>query len=457
MKIITILFVSISITFFYYIKNKYDLPSINKPILLSEFTHNNYPGNPSALSDYHSKYNNRIMYIREEEKNNYFSFYLKSSNPNIAEIQIKNINLELFIPKIPEWIGSNKNLKRIALTDREWNRQQVIFPKQSKQIEIIGGDGFEKKKLYSVELARNCLNAGLWEILLYTKENSQKKLYYQGWFEFPLGYYKKIFESINKVSYWQYFYYLEHWSDPEGTIVDLSLLRKVKKDFVLESKFRSNEKSFFAGEQKRKLRTSVVINKRKWGAYFKPPYNIQFASFIPPGIYSLEELKDTEYWRFYHYNGAVLKDVNINNEEDTYQEIILNFSDNSNSSKYKIIIGGFKVKDLPTKVSQEYPQSFYMPMGISVPPFYQTYEHLRLKPPYNTYYYSFILDTENKWLDHHRIGIDGPVMHRDIADPNIVHLYLLSYERHSLIGHYVLSIHQKSTAYKINKSSERFL
>jgi len=30
-------------------------------------------------------------------------------------------------------------------------------------------------------------------------------------------------------------------------------------------------------------------------------------------------------------------------------------------------------------------------------------------------------------------------MHRDDKDPNVLHVYLLSYERHSLVGHFVVS------------------
>jgi hypothetical protein len=30
-------------------------------------------------------------------------------------------------------------------------------------------------------------------------------------------------------------------------------------------------------------------------------------------------------------------------------------------------------------------------------------------------------------------------MHRDENDPNKLHVYLLSYERHSLVGHFVIS------------------
>jgi hypothetical protein len=37
------------------------------------------------------------------------------------------------------------------------------------------------------------------------------------------------------------------------------------------------------------------------------------------------------------------------------------------------------------------------------------------------------------------VAVDGPVLHRDEADPGKLHLYLLSYERHSLVGHFVLA------------------
>jgi hypothetical protein len=53
-----------------------------------------------------------------------------------------------------------------------------------------------------------------------------------------------------------------------------------------------------------------------------------------------------------------------------------------------------------------------------------------------------LLDPSGLWLDHHRIAVDGPVLHRDADDPGLVHLYLLSYERHTLIAHFVLATGQ---------------
>jgi hypothetical protein len=49
-----------------------------------------------------------------------------------------------------------------------------------------------------------------------------------------------------------------------------------------------------------------------------------------------------------------------------------------------------------------------------------------------------LLDDKHQWLNHHDIAVDGPVLHRDEYDPSLVHVYLLSYERHTLIGHWIL-------------------
>jgi hypothetical protein len=81
----------------------------------------------------------------------------------------------------------------------------------------------------------------------------------------------------------------------------------------------------------------------------------------------------------------------------------------------------------------------YMPVGIGVPPFFQSYQELEKNPPHSSPYVSVLLDEQDRWIDHHSFAIDGPVLHRDAKDPNVLHVYLLSYERHSLIAHFVIS------------------
>ena len=64
-------------------------------------------------------------------------------------------------------------------------------------------------------------------------------------------------------------------------------------------------------------------------------------------------------------------------------------------------------------------------MGIGRPPFYQDYKVLLQDDPQDNPYYSFVLDENNAWIDHHSMAVDGPVIHRDIDNPELLHLYLI--------------------------------
>ncbi len=80
-----------------------------------------------------------------------------------------------------------------------------------------------------------------------------------------------------------------------------------------------------------------------------------------------------------------------------------------------------------------------MPMGIGVPPFYQSYEELEKNHPDKSPYFSVLLDDKNRWIDHHKLAVDGVAMHLDKERQNLLHLYLLSYERNTLIAHLLIN------------------
>lgn len=81
-----------------------------------------------------------------------------------------------------------------------------------------------------------------------------------------------------------------------------------------------------------------------------------------------------------------------------------------------------------------------MPMGIGVPPFVQAVSDLEKNPPQKSPYFSLLLDGKGRWINHHRVALDGPVIHRDASNPNLLHVYLLSYERSSLVGHWKVAL-----------------
>ncbi len=428
------------VTIFGYFLDRYRTAD-TMSITVKEYSTEEYPEDPAPLSDYYKKYNGRSLELVKKD-DTHFDFILSpDSDRRVATVTFKNIDLELFVPKLSGWAGQDEGLETITFVDREWNRQQVSFTLDSEYLDVIGGDGFEIENLHSAHLARNCLNAGLWEILLFTKEDGGKKLYYQGWFDFPLGHYKDIFEHINNVSYWKHWHRLEHWIDPAGTAINLDLLRRVDTERAVRVDPLLDERIIVAGEQKRKIRTlNSSTNLVTWRDIYLQPEKVQFATFVPPGQYKLNSPWDNKYWQVGEFESALIRNISPASGYKGLQELELTFNDTLSGENNRFIISGFDLNALPQLDTQDYPKGLYMPMGINVPPFYQTYDELLEKPPYDSSYFSLLLDQNDQWIDHHSTSIDGPVMHLDKEDKSILHLYLLSYERHTLIRHFKINV-----------------
>ncbi|GAB4156267.1 MAG: hypothetical protein Tsb009_33170 [Planctomycetaceae bacterium] len=407
-------------------------------IPVTEYGNQEYPEDPAIRSPFYGKYNGRELTIVQKDAT-HFDFILESRHDHIAKIVFRNIDVSLMTPSLPEWTKSDEGLTRIVLTDRQWNRQQVRFDRESPHLEITGGDGFELENLCAADLAKNCLNAGLWEVLLTVKENDGKKLYYHGWFTFPLGHYKNIFEGNTGLSYWKHWYYLEHWFDPAGTTMNLDKLRDVKSESAVEAKFDLNEKIINDGCQIKKRRTVLAENLVTWGDFYNGK-KVAFATFIPPGKYSVKHPWGNEYHRMDRFEKAILRDVVSPATDKKLHELELVFSSSHQSGKCRFLVSGVDLNALPQLPVTNYSQGLYMPMGIGVPPFHQDYSALTKQPPHKSPYFSLLLDEQDRWIDHHSFGIDGPVMHRDENDPEKLHVYLLSYERHSLVAHLVVSL-----------------
>ncbi len=418
--------------------NRYHTAAVmNIPV--REFSNAEYPEDPALRSAHHGKYNGRELVLTQRDAS-HFDFVFEPMSPHVAKVTFRNIDVGLMTPNLPAWSLDDPGLLRIAITDRQWNRQQVQFPAGSLHIEVEGGDGFEKTNLVSAELAKNCLNAGLWELQLFTNENGNKSLYYQGWFTFPLGHYKQIFERSTGLSYRNHFYYLEHWVDPAGTPIALSKLRKVVAEREIVAAFDPAEKILSSGEQLRKRRTLLAENAVAWNDFYKSSNSVQFAAFIPPGRYSVDRPWGNEYSGIDQLKKTVLRDIRSPGAENPLHEVEMVFESSAGPGISRFFVSGFDLRSLPQLPAADYPKGMYMPMGIGIPPFFQAYEPLTKSPPHLSPYFSVLLDANDRWIDHHRSAIDGIVMHRDEVKEDVVHAYFLSYERHTLINHIAFSI-----------------
>ena len=408
-------------------------------IPVREFSTAEYPEDPAGKSVQFGRYADRKLKLVKRDAT-HFDFVLEPLNNHTATVIVKNVDVSIMTPNEPAWVKNDKDLEVIALTDRQWNRQQVSFKRDGGHVEVVGGNGFEKDNLSFVDIAKNCLNAGLWEILLSIQENGQKALYYQGWFTFPLGHYRDIFELNTGTSYSKHWYKLEHWSDPAGTPVPLEKLRKVEQEKQIKAEFLADEPIIAYGEQVRKTRTFIAKNLVTWKDFYEEGRSIRFASFVPPGLYKVSKPWKNEYWRLSKFDKAILRDITSPASDKPLQELELVFENKKTGDVSRLFVSGINVAALPQLEVKDYPKGLYMPMGIGIPPFYQSYEDLEQNPPYKSAYFSVLLDSKNRWINHHEVAVDGVALHRDKENPNLLHLYLLSYERHSLIGHFLITI-----------------
>src|SRR5207247_5145537 len=111
---------------------------------LREYTNAEYPEDPADRSLHFGQYDGRRLTLVKKDAT-HFDFVFESDQPHVARIIFRDVDVSLMTPSLPEWTKTDDGLRRIALTDRQWNRQQVRFGGPgSPHVEVTGGDGWEK-------------------------------------------------------------------------------------------------------------------------------------------------------------------------------------------------------------------------------------------------------------------------------------------------------------------------
>jgi hypothetical protein len=409
------------------------------------FSNQEYPEDPEARSRVFGNYPHSALTIRQVSGTR-FHFLLHPGSDHATTIDLGEVDLAYFVAAVPPWVKADSDLTRVGLIDREWNRQQVQFSRQTGLIRVhSGGDGFEARALTRVDLARNCLNAGLWELLLFTVEENEEVVYEHLWFTFPLGLYKDLFESVNGLSYWDYWWSLEHWVDPSGTSIRLDRLRTIDREWVVTAHAAWDEAPVARGEQRMKRRNILSPPIHTYRDWYRQP--VRFASFIPPGRYSLDHPRETQLHYLDEFTGARLRQIHTSASPEVLFELDLRFRDGQTGETTRIVIGGLDLASLPAAMPAQYERGWQVPFGIGNPSFFESYEYLVGNPSLKRPFYGFHLDAQDRWIDHHAIGVDGPLLHWDATDPSLLHLYLVSYERHALLNHFVIVCPREACGY----------
>ena len=185
---------------------------------IANLTTEQYPDNPDIgfwAQKYTDIYFEKGQIKQLDAFNHRISFYAKSGD----SIVFDQLDLSELIPTIPTAIQEQEYLAFLACVNQEWNRNQIRFTTNS----FSCSDSLVSR----VDIARNCLQSYLWEIILYTKEADGEKAYAHGWFTFPKSHYHVLFEAKNGVSFQKYQEHLVDWKDPNSENIKLDQLRNI--------------------------------------------------------------------------------------------------------------------------------------------------------------------------------------------------------------------------------------
>lgn len=354
---------------------------------------------------------------------------------------LRGINLKLFIPQVPEEIvAGDPALERWFLTEREFNRQRVIFSAGSEHIDIPDNFGGYSADQLSIGLTNNCLGAGYWELAVYAETPEGKETVYQGYFNFSRGAYANMVSRLNTTQYWPQARNMEAWPGfgfLRTMPFNLGAFREVVRETEVAATDFADEEIMALGEQDSKSKYIVGELAGPTWADLRAS-DLQYQSFVPPGIYDPNKLWGSDYSQIETLDGAIGREVKSPLTSKNLKEVELVF-DGSQGTR-RLILMGLDMETIPQLATEDYSDGIYMPLGFGTP-FTQDYEDLKATNPTDNPFMSIVLDDNGRIVNYRGdIGLNGIVLHRDEADPNVLHVYPMSYERITLVGHYTVNL-----------------
>lgn len=236
----------------------------------------------------------------------------------------------------------------------------------------------------------------------------------------------------------------------KGMPFDLEALRKVDSEYEVTAKSLDDEAVLVENEQETKANLIVYngVGQQPQTWQEMRQAQVQFQSFVPPGIYDESRLWDTNYSEIASFSGATVRKVTSKISNEPLHEVELAFQNSAGQTR-RLIVSGLNLQDVPQLPNDKYYEGIYMPMGFGTP-FTQDYEKLKQNVPSESPFFSILLDEKNQVVNYRGdVGINGLVIYRDIASPNLVHIHPLSYERITLVGHYLVDLSDREAIFSL--------
>lgn len=410
-------------------------PSYSWVSPLQELDDSQYPDNPD-IGRSHSKILeiklDSIRFVQVTDST--FSITMITENGNDT-ILFSPLSLMEFIPAIQNRFKTNEYLSQITVVNQEWNRNQVRF---NSEHFTVTGSGLET--ITRIDIARNCLNTYLWEVAAYADENGKSKGYYHGWFSFPKELFANLFKERNGQEFKKYAAVLEDWIDPENQQIALRELREVITENEVAFKNHNHEEYLKVGERDKKFQNIIYPKNTTLIQDFLTDSTL-FATFTPPGFYNTKDPRKTELSRLASPDKIISRTVMTKSlSNDSLLEVEIIFNKNDSLKLTTLILSGINLKDIPVLADDQVNKGWQSSMGFGNHTFYETYEHAQYCKVSTNPYFAYLTNENGMWIDSHKVGIDGPLLYLDKENNNILHVLILSFERHAIVGHYSYDI-----------------
>lgn len=346
--------------------------------------------------------------------------YTLRTAPTAGAPEWKDLDLRWFVPRIPALAKGNDTLTRVALMQREFNRNETKFG--------AVGDYAETK------IANNCLRAGMWEVVLEKKkEDGSMGMTYHGWFDFPLDHYAALFQQANGMTFDAARELVIGYPAFGGFAFPLDQLRTVERERVVSAAQidrHAADKLARLPEQTRKAALVLTPGIETYGDYSDPAKQpIRVAEFSEPGFYNLDKPVAFDLSWLAKPESIAWRAVKGVQAPIELNELEIRFAGGP-----RIVIGDEGIAALPVREAAPTKESetLRLTFGIGTPDIYATLAERKAEFEGGRANYLLLLDAHGQHLDNHLGGCDRVYLWRT-ADA--LHVYLIGYERMTIVSH----------------------